>query len=230
LNFLLLVWVVRLWTAPERIVIGSDTVRVTSGLFGITRTLPLSEVTAIHAARITSPFLVSVRIRGKAWHTIGVGQGIRESREAEWLALQRSRTAGIAPADPAPINEAAEQMKVIAALAKELNRAEGRTRLGKFRTVIARAAREDQQDCPRFGQVPPRPPPRITTSKLCVGMPQSPLKVDPQFTFTSCAGAGRRLAHGADMDASARKLATRRYPSRSGAKRSFAAREPTGKS
>jgi hypothetical protein len=145
-NFLLLVWVVRLWTAPERIVIGNGTVRVTSGLFGITRTLPLSEVTAIHAVRITSPFLVSVRIRGKAWHTIGVGQGIRESREAEWLALQMSRTAGIAPAGPAPVNEAAEQMQVIAALAKELNSAEGRTRLGKFRTVIARAAREDQQD------------------------------------------------------------------------------------
>jgi hypothetical protein len=47
----------------------NGTVRVTSGLFGITRTLPLSEVTAIHAVRITSPFLVSVRIRGKAWHT-----------------------------------------------------------------------------------------------------------------------------------------------------------------
>jgi hypothetical protein len=146
LNFLLLVWVVRLWTAPERIVIGNGAVRMTSGLFGITRTLPLSEVTAIHAVRITSPFLVSVRIRGKAWHTIGVGQGIRESREAEWLALQMSRTAGIAPAGPAPVNESAEQMEVIAALAKELNSAEGRTRLGKFRTVIARAAREDRQD------------------------------------------------------------------------------------
>jgi hypothetical protein len=69
LNFLLLVWVVRLWTARERIVIGNGTVRVTSGLFGIARTLPLSEVTAIHAVRITSPFLVSVRIRGRAWHT-----------------------------------------------------------------------------------------------------------------------------------------------------------------
>jgi hypothetical protein len=145
LNFLLLVWVVRLWTAPERIVIGNGTVRVTSGLFGITRTLPISEVTAIHAVRITSPFLVSVRIRGKAWHTIGVGQGIRESREAEWLALQMRRTVGIAPAGPAPVNEAAEQMEVIAALAKELDSAEGRTRLGKFQAVIARAAREDRQ-------------------------------------------------------------------------------------
>jgi hypothetical protein len=47
---------------------------------------------------------------------------------------------------PAPVNESAEQMEVIAALAKELNSAEGRTRLGKFRTVIARAAREDRQD------------------------------------------------------------------------------------
>jgi hypothetical protein len=65
--------------------------------------------------------------------------------EAEWLALQMSRTAGIAPAGPAPVNEAAEQMEVIAALAKELNSAEGRTRLGN-RTVIARAAREDRQD------------------------------------------------------------------------------------
>jgi hypothetical protein len=102
LNFLLLVWVVRLWTAPERIVIGNGTVRVTSGLFGSTRTLPLSEVTAIHAVRITSPFLVSVRIRGKAWHTIGVGQGIRESRETEWLALQMSRAAGIAPGGLGP--------------------------------------------------------------------------------------------------------------------------------
>ena len=83
---------------------------------------------------------------GKPGTPSASGQGIRESREAEWLALQMSRTAGIAPAGPAPVNEAAEQMEVIAALAKELDSAEGRTRLGKLRTVIAHAAREDQQD------------------------------------------------------------------------------------
>ena len=62
------------------------------------------------------------------------------------LARQMSRAAGIAPAGSAPVNEAAAQMEVIAALAKELDSAEGRTRLEKFRTVIARAAREDRQD------------------------------------------------------------------------------------
>jgi hypothetical protein len=79
------------------------------------------------------------------WQIYRCRAGYRESREAEWLALQMSRTAGIAPAGPAPVNESAEQMEVIAALAKELNSAEGRTRLGN-RTVIARAAREDRQD------------------------------------------------------------------------------------
>jgi hypothetical protein len=95
LNLLLYIWLARLWFAPERIVIGNGSIRVTNGLFRITQTMAIDQVASIHAVPIETPWVVTVRIKGKDWRGIGAGQGIRELVETEWLALQMSRTAGI---------------------------------------------------------------------------------------------------------------------------------------
>jgi hypothetical protein len=116
INLLLYMWLLRLWFAPERVVIGNGAIRVTSALFRITQMMALNQVTAIHAVQIEPPWLVTIRIRGQGWHVIGVGQGIRESREAEWLALQMSHAAGIQPASPIPGNESAEFVEIATAL------------------------------------------------------------------------------------------------------------------
>ena len=146
LNFLLFVWVVRLWSAPERIVIGNGMIRSTSGLFSITQSMPLDQVTQIHAVRITSPWIVTVRVMGKGWRMIGCGQGIREAREAEWLALQMSRAAGIEPAGPTPVNEWAEQLQVLGALAQDMGGADGRTAGEKLYSVLKDRARKMEPD------------------------------------------------------------------------------------
>jgi hypothetical protein len=119
LTVLLFIWVLRLWLTPERIVVGRDAIRVTSGLFGITQTMPHDQVQRIHAVRITLPYLVSVHVRGPGWWMIGAGQGIRENQEAQWLAQQMSRAAGIEPSSPIPVNEQKEVRETISALAKD---------------------------------------------------------------------------------------------------------------
>ncbi|HLY57830.1 MAG TPA: hypothetical protein VKS60_19870 [Stellaceae bacterium] len=146
INLLLFVWVIRLWSAEERIVVGNGTIRVTSGLLGLTRSMPLDQVRQIHAVRIASPWIVTVRIMGHGWQMIGCGQGIREAREAEWLALRMSRTAGIEPAGPIPVNEWGEQLQVLGAFAEQMTGAEGRTAGAKLYSMIKDRARRMDPD------------------------------------------------------------------------------------
>ena len=119
INLLLYLWLLRLWFAPERIVIGNGAIRVTHGLFRLTQTMALDQVTSIHATQITSPWVVTARIKGQGWHQIGVGQGIRELLEAQWLALQLSHAAGIKPASPIPGDDTQEMLQMVLGFAKE---------------------------------------------------------------------------------------------------------------
>jgi hypothetical protein len=119
LNLLLYIWLLRLWFAPERIVIGNGAIRVTNGLFRTTQTMALDQVTSIHATQIETPWVVTVRIKGQGWRQIGTGQGIRELLEAQWLALQLSHAAGIQPASPIPGNDVQEVMQMVLGYAKE---------------------------------------------------------------------------------------------------------------
>jgi len=119
LNLLLYIWLLRLWFAPERIVIGNGAIRVTNGLFRITQTMALDQVTSIHATQIETPWVVTVRIKGQGWHQIGTGQGIRELLEAQWLALQLSHAAGIQPANPIPGNDVQEVVQMVLGYGKE---------------------------------------------------------------------------------------------------------------
>jgi hypothetical protein len=49
IELLFFLWILRLWFAPERVVIGNGVVTYTYGLFGKTRTMPTAQVAAIHA-------------------------------------------------------------------------------------------------------------------------------------------------------------------------------------
>jgi hypothetical protein len=48
-----------------------------------------------------------------------VGDGIREARDAEWLARQMSLAAGVKPADAIPLNSNLEQMRILQAFVSD---------------------------------------------------------------------------------------------------------------
>jgi hypothetical protein len=93
IELLFFLWILRLWFAPERVVIANSVVTYTYGLFGKTRTMPTSEVAAIHVVRGSATPRSAIRIKGAHWQVLHLGDGIRNQRDAEWLALQMSRAA-----------------------------------------------------------------------------------------------------------------------------------------
>jgi hypothetical protein len=119
-NLFIFTWLIKIWCLTERIVIGSGAVAFTSGLFRITQTMPFADLKAIHA--ITGPITrqSAVRIRSTGWKHFDVGDGIRDQRDAEWLAAEMSRAAGIQPAPAVHGNEMAEQMEIMQAFVKDV--------------------------------------------------------------------------------------------------------------
>ena len=113
-------WILRLWFAPEQVVIGNGNITVTAGLFAKKRSMPTAEVTSIHAAKQGYTLYNNIRIVGSGWHVLQVGDGIRENRDAEWLALQMSIAAGVKPASSIPMNSNLEQEQIMGALVNEM--------------------------------------------------------------------------------------------------------------
>ena len=102
IDLLFLGWILRLWFAPEQVAIANGTITVTQGLFGKRRQMAAADVTAIHAAGGGYTRYHRIRILGTRGRGIAVGDGIRERRDAEWLALKMSLAAGVKPGDPIP--------------------------------------------------------------------------------------------------------------------------------
>ena len=119
IDLLFLGWILRLWFAPEQVVIEKGNITVTSGLFANKRRMAASEVTAIHAAKGGYTLNHNIRILGRGWHVMQVGDGIRETRDAEWLARQMSIAAGVKPADSIPLNSNLEQTQILKAFASD---------------------------------------------------------------------------------------------------------------
>jgi hypothetical protein len=112
-------WILRLWFAPEKVVIANGTISDTCGIFATTRTMPIADVVAIHAIPGQYTRKNAIRIKGSGWHYLSVGDGIREKRDAEWLALQMSHAAGVKAAPSVPDYGGAEQMEIMAAFVKD---------------------------------------------------------------------------------------------------------------
>jgi hypothetical protein len=119
IDLLFLGWILRLWFAPEEVVIEKENITVTSGLFAKKRRMATSEVTAIHATKGGYTLNHNIRIVGHGWHVMQVFDGIREAREAEWLARQMSIAAGVKPADPIPLNANLEQVRILQAFVSD---------------------------------------------------------------------------------------------------------------
>jgi hypothetical protein len=118
-NLFILTWLIKIWWLTERVVISDGAIAFTSGLFRVTQTMPFTELKAIHV--ITGPITrqSAIRIRSTGWKHFDVGDGIRDQRDAEWLAAEMCRAAGIEPAPAVRGNEMAEQMEIIQAFVKD---------------------------------------------------------------------------------------------------------------
>lgn len=123
IELLFFLWILRLWFAPERVVIGNGVISDTYGIFGKTRTMPTAQVTAIRAVRGGYTRHNAILIRDSGFHPFMVGDGIRDRHDAEWLALQMSRVANVKASDAhsptaAPVAELLERVQVIDAVAR----------------------------------------------------------------------------------------------------------------
>jgi hypothetical protein len=67
-----------------------------------------------------------------------VGDGIREKRDAEWLAMEMSHVAGVKPAASIPVDNRAEELDMILAFAEDLG--------GRLTREKAAEIREDVED------------------------------------------------------------------------------------
>jgi hypothetical protein len=124
IELLFFLWIIRLWFAPERVVIGNRVVSDTYGIFHKTRTIPTAQVAAIHAVPGAYTRLFAILIKDASFRMFMVGDGIRDWHDAEWLALQMSRTANVKVSEAhspgaAPAAELLEQLQAINSLAKD---------------------------------------------------------------------------------------------------------------
>src|SRR5260370_39275372 len=92
-------WILRLWSAPERGVFANGAVSYTSGILAKTRTMPIAEISSIHVTKGGYTTNNAIRITGRGFNIFNVGDGIRVKRNAEWLARQMSIDAGVKPVD-----------------------------------------------------------------------------------------------------------------------------------
>ena len=92
-------WILRLWFAPERVVFANGAVYYTYGILGKTRKMPIAEISSIHVTRGNYTTNNAIRITGRGFNILHVGDGIRVKRNAEWIARQMSIAAGVKPVD-----------------------------------------------------------------------------------------------------------------------------------
>jgi hypothetical protein len=109
-------WILRLWFAPERVLIANGVVTYTYGLFGKTRTMPTAEVAAIEVVRGSATSYSAIGIKDAQRQVFNIGDGIRNQRDAEWLALQMRRAANVKDSADASISlEGVQILNAIAA-------------------------------------------------------------------------------------------------------------------
>jgi len=121
-------WILRLWFAPERVVIANGTLSYSYGILGRTRTMSTADIASIHAIPGNYTTHRAIRIKGRGWHVLDVGDGIRAARDAEWLSRQMSRAAGVKPADSIPGSPLKEQNELMGAFVQQFL---GKSALGK---------------------------------------------------------------------------------------------------
>jgi hypothetical protein len=114
---LFFLWILGLWFAPERVVIGNGVVTYTYGLFGKTRTMTTAQVAAIHAVHGSATQYSAIRIKGAGWQMFNVGDGIRNWKDAEWLALQMRRVADVKASADVP--QVLEDLQSLSAFAND---------------------------------------------------------------------------------------------------------------
>ena len=115
LTLLLSLWVLRLWFAPERVVIANGMLSDTAGLFARTRSMPVAQIAAIHVTPGAYTRHNAISVRGPRWRVLSVGDGIREKRDAEWLAMRMSHAAGIKSSASIPANTSGEEIQMVQA-------------------------------------------------------------------------------------------------------------------
>ncbi len=111
-------WILRPWFAPEQVVVANGILSDTYGIFGRTRTMTTAEITSIRVTKGDYTRHYAIRIVGAGLHLFTVGDGIRQKRDAEWLAQQMSQAAGVKAADSIPVSseiELAENLKAVEA-------------------------------------------------------------------------------------------------------------------
>jgi hypothetical protein len=138
-NVLLLAWLLRIWLATEQVVFGNGIVSFTSGLFRIQQTMPLDQVKEIHVVAGAITGRNAIRIRGAGWHRFDVGEGIADQRDAEWLAAQMSRAAGIPPAPAGKRYQPAGEMEIINEFVKDFQA--GKIDFGPLGNALVEATR-----------------------------------------------------------------------------------------
>ena len=121
---LLGLWVLRLWFAPQRVTVQNGMLSWTAGIFRKTKTLPVNEISRIHAITGSRKLHSAIRICGSKFCT--VGDGIRERRDAEWLAMQMSRAVGIKPTASLPFDYGNEQLENIQTFLKAFEGLQGK--------------------------------------------------------------------------------------------------------
>lgn len=108
------VWVLGLWIAPQVVRIENGVLSRTTGLLRRTQTLPVNAITSIHAITGSLPTHSAIRICGLKFYR--VGDGIRDWRDAEWVAMQMSRAAGVKPTASLPTDCGDDQLEKIQTL------------------------------------------------------------------------------------------------------------------
>jgi len=108
------VWVLGLWIAPERVTIENGMLSRSTGLLRRSKSMPVSAISTIHAITGSQPLHSAIRICGQKFYK--VGDGIGDRRDAEWVAMQMSRAAGVKPTASLPSDCGDDQLERIRTL------------------------------------------------------------------------------------------------------------------
>jgi len=105
------VWVLGLWFAPQKVTVENGVLTRTAGLLRRSQSLPVSAISRIHAITGSRPTHSAIRICGQKFYR--VGDGIGDRRDAEWVAMQMSRAAGVKPTASLPLDYGDDQLENI---------------------------------------------------------------------------------------------------------------------
>ena len=120
-------WVLGLWVAPQRVTIENGVLSRTVGIFRRSRALQANTISSIHAITGSRSMCSAIRVCGQKFYR--VGDGIRERRDAEWVAMKMSRAAGIKPTASLPTEYGDEQLELIQSLLSNFEGVQGNVKI-----------------------------------------------------------------------------------------------------